>query len=120
MKGMTQEEQIKFIRELYPNGLPIRPLTQSIVDPGYSRPISPIQPAAHTDEMKVQPYLFPIAYRPLLPMEFNPIFPLPYFQDPEETRFLGPIPLPSPQEPEEEEEDEDEDPEDEENGFKPY
>lgn len=48
MKEMSQEEKIKFLREIYPHGLPIRPLKQ-IIDPNYSHD--------HDDfEMNIQPY----------------------------------------------------------------
>lgn len=150
LKGMTEEEQIKFIRGLYPEGLPIRPIDQGI-DSEYSRrPFIPIEPAGNAEklikpirgqphpidhnnfiidpeysrrpiepavnEMKIQPFMFPIAVRPLLPLEVQPIFPLPYFSDPDETNFLGPIPLPTHHEPEEEEiEDKEKEPE-----FMPY
>lgn len=92
MKGMTKEEQIKFLRELYPQGLPIRPL-KGVIDPNYSRPIQPVPAEDEINARPIQPYIFPIASRPLLPLEIQPIFPLPAIADPENVQFLGPIPL---------------------------
>lgn len=84
LKGMTEIEQIKYIRELFPSGMPIRPL-KGVIDTAYGHDVkvkpAQIQPAAHNDEMKIRPYLFPIAVRPLLPLEIQPIFPLPFSGD---------------------------------------